>query len=59
MRKWVPVQKEFSAEVISKGRVTIPKTVRKLLGIKEGSMVTLTVSIVSIPKLKDGVQDAE
>lgn len=56
-RKWVPVQKEFSAEVISKGRVTIPLTIRKLLNIRDGAVVTVTVSVQK-PE-RDGEQDAQ
>lgn len=58
-RKWVPVQKEFSAEVISRGRVTIPLTIRRLLNIKDGSIVTVTVSVPNGPQHLEVVADAQ
>ena len=34
---------KFLAEVIAAGRITIPKTVRKILGIKEGDFVKVEI----------------
>ena len=34
----------FIAEVISRGRITIPYAIRKLLSIKEGDIIEVTIS---------------
>ena len=38
--------KRFIAQVISEGRVTIPKALRKLLDIKDGDLVELILVTV-------------
>jgi len=40
---------KFKAEVISLGRITIPKTVRVLLEIKDGDIVEVTIQKVLVP----------
>jgi len=41
----------FVARVISGGRVTIPETIRELLGVKDGDLVE--VQIESITKIEE------
>jgi AbrB family looped-hinge helix DNA binding protein len=56
-RNWKLTKKEFSAEVISGGRITIPKTVRRILKLKEGSVVNVTLESQEVDD-KGGMEDA-
>ena len=40
----------FKARVISRGRITIPDTLRELLGIEEGDFVEVQLKKVDNPK---------
>lgn len=46
-RQWIPSRKEFHAEVISFGRITIPLIVRNSLRLKEGSIVCVNLGLDS------------
>ncbi len=47
----------FLAEVVTSGRVTIPKVVRRKLGIVEGSEVYVRVWTEEKPKQKVGTKE--
>lgn len=43
---------EFSAKVAQRGKITIPSTIREILGIKDGDIVTL--NILEVAKKEKG-----
>lgn len=50
----------FKAEVISLGRITIPKTIRDLLEIEDGDFVDVGISKVSpSPRATQGPQEGD